>query len=159
MDTMSPFQICSHVLAYSNSCINPILYAFFSPPFRKAFLRLCNKVAISKWNWSLLNLWYKSRKGTCCVFKRAPMTTGRLDNWRLLLISPQSGEIKQTTNEAKKSDSMHRRGIEIISKLTFWKTKRQNDKKSLILGCQGSLALLRCLFDFSRSMRNNNNNE
>ena len=31
------FQIISHILAYSNSCINPILYAFLSEPFRKGF--------------------------------------------------------------------------------------------------------------------------
>ena len=32
-------QIMSHCLAYCNSCLNPILYAFFSPNFRAAFLR------------------------------------------------------------------------------------------------------------------------
>merc|ERR1712032_955300 len=34
------FQIGSHVLAYSNSCVNPILYAYFSSPFREAFIKL-----------------------------------------------------------------------------------------------------------------------
>ena len=34
------FQIDSHVLAYSNSCVNPILYAFLSPPFRAGFVKL-----------------------------------------------------------------------------------------------------------------------
>ena len=33
----SLFQIVAHCLAYCNSCLNPILYAFFSPNFRHAF--------------------------------------------------------------------------------------------------------------------------
>lgn len=33
-------QIVSHVLAYTNSCVNPILYAFLSDNFRKAFRKI-----------------------------------------------------------------------------------------------------------------------
>lgn len=33
-------QITSHILAYMNSCINPILYAFLSDSFRKAFRKI-----------------------------------------------------------------------------------------------------------------------
>lgn len=33
-------QILSHVLAYSSSCVNPLLYAFLSENFRKAFRKV-----------------------------------------------------------------------------------------------------------------------
>ncbi|XP_022251908.1 allatostatin-A receptor-like [Limulus polyphemus] len=38
------FQVSSHILAYMNSCVNPILYAFLSENFRKAFHKIisCN---------------------------------------------------------------------------------------------------------------------
>ncbi|XP_035780121.1 allatostatin-A receptor-like [Anopheles albimanus] len=43
-ETVSPFhlslQIISHVLAYTSSCINPLLYAFLSENFRKAFRKI-----------------------------------------------------------------------------------------------------------------------
>lgn len=35
-------QIISHVLAYTNSCVNPVLYAFLSDNFRKAFRKVSN---------------------------------------------------------------------------------------------------------------------
>lgn len=33
-------QVTSHVLAYCSSCINPVLYAFLSENFRKAFRKV-----------------------------------------------------------------------------------------------------------------------
>nr|AAK52473.1 allatostatin receptor [Periplaneta americana] len=41
-NTSVMIQIVSHVLAYMNSCVNPILYAFLSDHFRKAFRKVIN---------------------------------------------------------------------------------------------------------------------
>ncbi len=40
-------QIFAHCLAYCNSCLNPILYAFFSTNYRAAFW---NIISCGKWN-------------------------------------------------------------------------------------------------------------
>ncbi|CAG7785239.1 unnamed protein product [Allacma fusca] len=39
-DVTVAIQITSHVLGYMNSCVNPILYAFLSENFRKAFRKV-----------------------------------------------------------------------------------------------------------------------
>jgi hypothetical protein len=39
-DTSVMMQIISQVMAYMNSCVNPILYAFLSDHFRKAFRKV-----------------------------------------------------------------------------------------------------------------------
>ena len=39
-DLTVAIQITSHVLGYMNSCVNPILYAFLSENFRKAFRKV-----------------------------------------------------------------------------------------------------------------------
>ncbi len=44
-------QIVTHCLAYCNSCLNPILYAFFSPNFRAAFLNTCRRGIIRRGTW------------------------------------------------------------------------------------------------------------
>lgn len=41
-------QIISHVLAYTSSCINPLLYAFLSENFRKAFRKVSGLIEISR---------------------------------------------------------------------------------------------------------------
>lgn len=33
-------QIASHIFAYASACINPVLYAFLSDNFRKAFRKV-----------------------------------------------------------------------------------------------------------------------
>ncbi|XP_022649205.1 allatostatin-A receptor-like isoform X1 [Varroa destructor] len=38
--TLLVLQVCAQILAYTNSCLNPILYAFLSENFRKAFRKL-----------------------------------------------------------------------------------------------------------------------
>lgn len=39
-DLTVAIQITAHVLGYTNSCVNPILYAFLSDNFRKAFRKV-----------------------------------------------------------------------------------------------------------------------
>uniref|UniRef100_A0A667XJ14 Galanin receptor type 1 n=1 Tax=Myripristis murdjan TaxID=586833 RepID=A0A667XJ14_9TELE len=40
-DASFAFRIVAHCLSYSNSCVNPILYAFLSENFRKACRQVC----------------------------------------------------------------------------------------------------------------------
>ena len=49
-------QICSHVLAYTNSCLNPILYAKMSRNFRCGFSQVRSKIKI-KYTKSVCVLW------------------------------------------------------------------------------------------------------
>ena len=42
-DSLVIFQIITQCLAYSNSCLNPLLYAFFSPNFRAAFVQALSR--------------------------------------------------------------------------------------------------------------------
>ena len=49
-------QICSHVLAYTNSCLNPILYAKMSRNFRCGFSQVRSKINI-KYTKSVCVLW------------------------------------------------------------------------------------------------------
>ncbi|XP_022236286.1 allatostatin-A receptor-like [Limulus polyphemus] len=44
------FQVVSHILAYMNSCVNPILYAFLSDNFRKAFRKVVTCVP-TRWQF------------------------------------------------------------------------------------------------------------
>uniref|UniRef100_T1GMM0 G-protein coupled receptors family 1 profile domain-containing protein n=1 Tax=Megaselia scalaris TaxID=36166 RepID=T1GMM0_MEGSC len=57
-DTTTPFtvmlQIISQILAYTSSCINPLLYAFLSDNFRKAF----DKVSIIIFSTLLYSIQY-----------------------------------------------------------------------------------------------------
>ena len=51
-------RIASHCLAYMNSCVNPILYAFLSDNFRKSFIKLlCNKtIATNRFEFERTNV-------------------------------------------------------------------------------------------------------
>ncbi|XP_032372168.1 galanin receptor type 1b [Etheostoma spectabile] len=42
-DASFAFRILSHCLAYGNSCVNPVLYAFLSENFRKASRQVCSR--------------------------------------------------------------------------------------------------------------------
>ena len=49
-DELVSLQIVAQCLAYLNSCMNPILYAFLSEQFRKSFLSLFERCRTKKQN-------------------------------------------------------------------------------------------------------------
>ena len=50
-------QISSHVLAYSNSCVNPILYALLSPPFLTGFRQGYIILVFANFHINIHNIW------------------------------------------------------------------------------------------------------
>lgn len=64
-------QIISHVLAYTNSCVNPVLYAFLSDNFRKAFRKVSNSIEPTMFVLNFFFFWHKSRHSCLklCVCK------------------------------------------------------------------------------------------
>ncbi|KAG8192264.1 hypothetical protein JTE90_014120 [Oedothorax gibbosus] len=58
-------QITSHVLAYMNSCVNPILYAFLSDNFRKAFRKVIYRNPRHNCQAQRMAREKNDREGTC----------------------------------------------------------------------------------------------
>lgn len=69
-------QIASHVLAYVNSCVNPILYAFLSENFRKAFRKLIACGSPVPVNARCVN---GERSETRCMITRSSKVTNDTD--------------------------------------------------------------------------------
>lgn len=69
-------QITSHVLAYVNSCVNPILYAFLSENFRKAFRKLIACRSSGPVNARSVN---GERSETRCMITRSSKVTTDTD--------------------------------------------------------------------------------
>jgi hypothetical protein len=77
------FQIVANCLAYCNSCLNPILYAFFSPNYRKAFM---NAVSCGSnpnlnllGNGNLGNNTANATGGNACTSNRDPTDQSRVN--------------------------------------------------------------------------------
>lgn len=49
-------QVTAQTLAYSSSCINPLLYAFLSENFRKAFYKVSGVGALGGWTRRVLQV-------------------------------------------------------------------------------------------------------
>jgi len=92
---MIVIQIVSHVLAYTNSCLNPLLYAKMSRNFRSGFSQLVPMLASSRRHSSLLQYEMTSRR------KRRSSR------------GPRNAELPEEAS--KKDDSDHKDNEELIT--------------------------------------------
>ena len=76
-------QIIVNCLAHSNSCLNPLLYAFFSPNFRAAFVQALSRSSMRDFRGSNPRRPSNSQGRLLCSKDNGIETTGNLNDRRL----------------------------------------------------------------------------
>ena len=89
-------QMAANCLAYMNSCVNPILYAFLSENFRRSFRKLlcCGSVQYTKFEYERTNIRHNDNKEPIKTYTQATNTSTSLQTYI------NNGNSKVNKNEA-----------------------------------------------------------
>ena len=76
-------QMTANCLAYMNSCVNPILYAFLSENFRRSFRRLlcCGSVQYTKFEYEKTNIRHNDNKEPVKTYTQSTNTSTALHTY------------------------------------------------------------------------------
>lgn len=107
--TSAALQMCANCLAYMNSCVNPILYAFLSDNFRKGFKKFlsCSSVrykqmTLVKTNKKNNNMTSQKSEGAVLISLRSTVTA--LQNFSIGLSNGSSFESVNTRNNCAQTE-------------------------------------------------------